>query len=86
MRSKPITFAELDRALKALGFTVIRVPGSHVAYEHAGSGAVLVLRPHEQEEVIDVTTLAVVRRTLVENGLIDRAKWEDFLQERSLAS
>ena len=37
-------------------------------------------KPFENEEL-----LAVVRRTLVDNGLMDRARWEDFLRERSLA-
>ena len=83
---KGLTFAKLDQLLQSLGFTVTRVPTSHILYEHAASGAALVLRLFDAEEVVSPGTLAVVRRTLIDNGLIDRARWDDLLRERSLAS
>ena len=83
--NKCITFAELDRFLKALGFTFLRVPKSHLLYEHSPSGAVLVLRLFKSDDAIDLGTLTVVRRTLIDNGLIEPSRWEEFLRERSLA-
>jgi predicted RNA binding protein YcfA (HicA-like mRNA interferase family) len=83
--SSTITFATLDKVLQALGFVSTEVPGSHVAYEHPASGAVLVLRLHPGEEPVDQASLVVVRRTLVEKGVIDRARLDDLLGERSMA-
>jgi predicted RNA binding protein YcfA (HicA-like mRNA interferase family) len=79
-----VSFAALEQVLESLGFVSTRVPGSHVRYDHP-SGAVLVLRDHDGAEPVGPGNLAVVRRTLVENGLIDRARLEELLRERSLA-
>jgi len=84
--NKGITFAKLDQFLQSLGFAVNRVPASHILYEHAASGAALGLRLFKAEELVDPGTLAVVRRTLIDNGLIDRERWDNLLRERSLAS
>ena len=84
--NKGLTFAKLDLLLRSLGFAVTHVPTSHNLYEHAPSGAALVLRLFDVEETVDPGNLAVVRRVLVDNGLIDRARWDDFLRERPLAS
>jgi predicted RNA binding protein YcfA (HicA-like mRNA interferase family) len=81
-----LTFAKLDQLLRSLGFAVTHVPTSHNLYEHTASGAALVLRLFDAEEMVGPGTLAVVRRTLIDNGLIDRARWDDLLRERSLAS
>lgn len=83
--SNTITFARLDQILQSLGFAVTRIPGSHMLYEDAASGALLMLRLFDSEDPVDAGTLAVVRRTLVEKGVLDRARWEDLLGQRSLA-
>jgi predicted RNA binding protein YcfA (HicA-like mRNA interferase family) len=80
-----ITFAALDEVLQSLGFVLTRVPGSHVAYEHPASGAALLLRDHEGREAVGPASLVVVRRTLVDNGLIDRTRLEGLLRQHSLA-
>jgi hypothetical protein len=84
--SKSITFGKLDQLLRSFGVTVTSILNSHVLYEHAASGAALVLRPFDSKEVADQGTLTVVRRTLVDNGLVEASRWEDLLRECSLAS
>jgi predicted RNA binding protein YcfA (HicA-like mRNA interferase family) len=58
MKGRSVSFATLDQTLQTLGFRVARIPGSHVAYAHPESGAVIVLRWCENEEGFPVGALA----------------------------
>jgi predicted RNA binding protein YcfA (HicA-like mRNA interferase family) len=77
-----ITFSSLDQFLRGLGFTEEVVPGSHVLYEHAGSGAVIVLRPFREEEDVGPTTIALVRHILDEFGVMDHKVFDDRVSQR----
>jgi predicted RNA binding protein YcfA (HicA-like mRNA interferase family) len=79
MSNETLTFSELRDRLAQLGFAETDVPGSHVAFEHAPSGALLVLRPHRPKDKLAPAVVAVVRRTLVENGLLSGAAFERWL-------
>ena len=68
-RERP-TFAELDEALIGLGFTRHRTE-TFLAYEHAGSNALIVLPPHEDNQRVSLTHLVAVRRLLEGKGLVD---------------
>ncbi|HWG44380.1 MAG TPA: hypothetical protein VN688_16500 [Gemmataceae bacterium] len=81
--SNSITFAKLDQFLAGLGFVVTTIPNSHTAYEHADSGAILMLRLHRPNETVDPRTLAIVRKTVVDNGLAEPEAFERLLQKTS---
>lgn len=78
-----ITFATLDRVLAGLGFVVTTIPNSHTLYEHAESGAVLMLRLHHPDDPVDPGTLLVVRKTVVDRGLTEPATFEHLFQRTS---
>lgn len=77
MKNSVFTFGDLERILGTLEFTKIVVKGSHVSYEHP-SGALLMFPPHRPNEKVDETTRIVVRRTLYEFGLMERAQFENL--------
>jgi hypothetical protein len=80
---KAITFAKLDALLADLGFLVTIIPNSHTLYEHVESGTVLLLRLHRPRDVVDERTLAIVRKTVVDNGLAEPAAFEQLSQKTS---
>jgi predicted RNA binding protein YcfA (HicA-like mRNA interferase family) len=82
--SKP-TFAALERFLLHHGFDVRTIPGSHVLFEHKGAGVHVLVRPYTAEEVVEPATLAYVRRTLDEWGILSRTRFDERLNEQSLA-
>lgn len=75
-----LTYATLDRVLADLGFVVTTIPNSHTLYEHAESGAVLMLRLHRPNDPVDPGTLLVVGKTVVDRGLTEPATFEQLLQ------
>jgi hypothetical protein len=79
------TFAALERLLVQLGFQASSVPGPHLLFEHAAADVHIILRPYKAEELVDPVALAYVRRTLDEWGILDRERFEEELQQRSLA-
>jgi hypothetical protein len=76
MRTNGVTFADLDRFLKRLGFTKPAVKGPQVVYEHPESDTFFLLRPHRPTEKAEKAVLVLVRKTLVEKGLIEQAEFE----------
>ncbi len=76
-----ISFARLRTMLQGLGFTETTVPGSHVTYEHPSSGTELVLREYRPRDPVNRGDLAMVRRFLVERGLVGGNEFETLLQE-----
>jgi hypothetical protein len=80
---KAITFAKLDAVLADLGFVVTIIPNSHTLYEHSESGTVLLLRLHRPREIVDARTLAIVRKTVVDNGLAEPIVFERLFQKTS---
>ena len=83
--SSPISFSCLARVLGGLGCQHTTVTGSHVSFEHAPSGALIVLRPYTDDETVSPTDLAVARRTLDEFGVISRDQFASLLRDEALA-
>jgi predicted RNA binding protein YcfA (HicA-like mRNA interferase family) len=79
------TYGVFREVLLGLGFADRSVPGSHVQLEQAQSDTVVLLRPYREEEPMDAATLAGVRRILDEKGVVSRDRFDDLLQQRSLA-
>jgi hypothetical protein len=64
-----VLFQSLKGVLERLGFQTQAVPGSRAAFEHAGSGALVVLRFYQDDEKVRPPDLAIARRVLDElNG------------------
>lgn len=84
MMNSTITFAALRHYLLDLGFRELTVPDSHVAFEHAGSGTLIVLRPYQPEEKLSLWHLAAVRRALVDNGFVKLEEFNNLLQQKAV--
>ena len=74
-----ITFAQFDAVLAELGFKSNVVPGSHVNYEHAKSGAVLMIRLHKPTDVVPNYVLISTRVQLDGQGVIEANNFEAML-------
>lgn len=77
MTSK-ITFAELCQLFDGLSFERIMQP-THVLFEHVPSGTKVVLRPYRPRQLVNLTDLAVVRKTLDERGMMSADSFEHLL-------
>ena len=65
-----ISFHVFEQFLHDLGFAQGVVPGSHVWYEHAPSGTVLMARLHDPNDSVPWHTLASARKLLTERGVV----------------
>ena len=74
-----VTFGALDRVLADLAFHKAPLDGSHIAYEHAPSDTLLVVPRHRPGDPVDEKTLIVVRKMLVEKGLIEPGELDSRL-------
>jgi hypothetical protein len=78
--TKSITFAELENALRKLGFEKKAVPDAPVGYEHLASDTVLLFRSHRSDEMVPPGSLAATRKLLIDRGLVDPERWDEMLQ------
>ena len=82
MARKKITYGQLDRALKALGFTrrfVAKEPPA-VRYEHPGTGALVSVPPFDDADVAMEHHLAAARMALDQFGIAEPDLFADELQ------
>jgi hypothetical protein len=79
MKTETISFASLDEFLTDLGFVKTVVPDSHVAFEQARTGAVLLFRLYRPNEKVESVKLAAVRHLLVERGFIEPDRFDNLL-------
>ncbi len=86
MASNPTTFATLQGFLEGLGFQYKVIPGSHLYFQHPGSGALIALRLYQPEEEVGATDRALVRHVLADYGHVECGRFDLLLQEQSLAS
>jgi predicted RNA binding protein YcfA (HicA-like mRNA interferase family) len=86
MASKRITFASLQSFLESLGFQSKTIPGSHCYFQHPDSGALIVLRLYQPDEEFALADRALVRRVLDDWGIMERDRFDELLQEHSLAN
>jgi hypothetical protein len=83
MRRNGITFDELRDLLLELGFSQSSQEPNRARFEHPGTGTVLLFRTHHAEETVNDREMVVVRRQLVDNGLIEAPAFDRFLQRAS---
>ena len=79
--TKKVTFGDVHRLLKAFGFVLTPVEGSHVLFEHKASETLLPFRAHRLSERVDPVTLAIVRSVLDGRGFLDRDDFDNALQK-----
>lgn len=82
MRKSGIGFAELRELLLALGFCEM-AEKTRLRFTHPTVGTVLLFRPHAPKEIVSARDMLVVRRQLVDNGLIESSAFDEFLQQAS---
>lgn len=79
MKKTNITFAELRSLLKDLGFRAT----DSTTFEHPKTKTVLLFREQASKDLVSERDMVVVRRQLVDNGLIDVSAFERFLHQIS---
>lgn len=82
MRKNGITFGELRELLCELGFSEASQP-NRLRFEHPGTGTVLLFRAYALNETVNDREMVVVRRQLVDNGLIEAPVFDRFLASAS---
>jgi hypothetical protein len=79
--SDKVIFGDLHRLLARFNFVRVPVEGKHVLFEHKSSNTLVAFRPHRSTERVDAMTLAAVRKTLVDNGFLERDAFPQALQK-----
>jgi hypothetical protein len=79
MKKNGITFVELRELLLELGFR----EKSPTRFEHPATKTILLFRGHGPKGMVNDREMLVVRRQLVDNGLIAASAFDRFLQKVS---
>ena len=83
MKRSNVTYGELDRVLRSMGFT--RQPAKDeppgVVYEHKKSGAIIMLPTYDESEKVFEHHLAAARTELDNFGLVDPSVFAAKLQK-----
>lgn len=82
MKKNGITYHELRELLIDLGFTET-MEKTRSRFIYAPTGTFLLFRFYGPKEVVSDRDLFVVRRQLVDNGLIEEAALDQFFQKVS---
>jgi hypothetical protein len=82
MTKSDITFEELREFLLELGCSEAK-DSQRIAFAHPALGTFLLLRHYGRKEHVNARDLVVVRRQLVDNGLIEESAFDRFLQKAS---
>ncbi|NER37950.1 MAG: type II toxin-antitoxin system HicA family toxin [Oscillatoria sp. SIO1A7] len=69
--AREISFARLEELLTKVGFQTLPTAGKHQVFKEPVSEAMVVLPAYPKQAQVRPIHLVAVRRTLVENGLID---------------
>ena len=83
MKSTDVTYGQLDRVLRSLGFScrlLTREPPARV-YEHKDYGAIIMLPPFPESDRVFDYHLAAVRMTLNLYGIADPTAFAAELQK-----
>jgi predicted RNA binding protein YcfA (HicA-like mRNA interferase family) len=82
--SRKVTAIELEELLQYLGFRqVASIPGSHKAFKHDPSNAVVVLGWIPPDGQLNPSVVVGIRRLLDEKGVINRDSFDRKLENLS---
>jgi hypothetical protein len=78
-----ITYGQLDKVLRMLGFTVrsISLDGNALVYDHKGTGATIILPPFPETDKVLPHHLIIVRSTLDNFGIADPTAFAEEVQK-----
>ena len=82
MRKNGITFAELRELLLSVGFSE-RVEPTRRTFTYPSSATFLLFRPYSPKDRVSDRDMLVVRRQLLDNGLIESSALDRFLEKAS---
>lgn len=82
MKHSDITFDELRELLLDLGCAAT-AEKERTTFSHPRLGSFLLLRPYGAKDAVSARDMLVVRRQLVDNGLIEPAAFDHFLDKAS---
>jgi hypothetical protein len=83
MRKNRVTFAELRELLLELGFAESIPHANRLRFEYPATGTVLLFPAHDGSDPVGDRDLVVIRRQLVDNGLIEARALDRFLERAS---
>lgn len=78
--SKSITFAQFEQVLTGLGFRRKAVPEKGIAYVHAATDTIILVRAHKPSEPVPWHILASSRVQLDGRGVIAAADFDEMLK------
>jgi len=78
-----IRFGELRELLLEVGFSESPQEQDRLRFKHPVTGTILLFRPYKSDEAVSQRDMVVVRRQLVDNGLIAGAAFDRFLERAS---
>jgi predicted RNA binding protein YcfA (HicA-like mRNA interferase family) len=76
-----ITYRELEQVLLGLGFKRLRAPGSHVYFEHAPSGAAVIVKDYNPSEAVPLYKLSAAEAALENFGILERSEFRRRLEQ-----
>jgi hypothetical protein len=83
MSKKQPTFEELRDLLLRLGFREAPPEPDRLRFMHPTTGTILLFRPQQPGQTVTDREMVVVRRQLVDNGLIDAGAFDRFAEKVS---
>jgi hypothetical protein len=83
MKRADVTYGQLDEVLRSLGFACQRITkdGGARRYEHAQSGAIILLPAYPEDDKVLEYHLLMVRVTLDNFGIADSTAFDARLQK-----
>ena len=80
MSMAPISYKQLDKVLRELGFSRHRVEPKWLRYDHAASHTTIILAEKPPTELVRPTDAASAWRHLVEKGLMSEDEIEAVMK------
>jgi hypothetical protein len=81
MKPETITFADIEKLLFRLGFTLHETAGTQKVFYHQESDTLIMLPPYQPQDILRPIHIAAVRIQLVQRGLISEAAFEGALEK-----
>lgn len=82
MMTREVNFAMLEELLTKAGFKSLPTAGNHRVFKEPVSEAMVILPAYPKQAQVRPIHLVAVRRTLVENGLIDEGAFDRLTNYR----
>ena len=80
MPYKTMTYRHIATILKAIGFKEKRMKAAHIVFSHPKSNAVILLPYYTSKMIIPDPHLAMIKRTIIEKGILSEEAWYEVLQ------